>query len=208
MKKVFKTLGSVLTAILFFLCIVVIVKSTVAAKQNRPAFFFGYAISTVVTESMEPTIMVGDIIIYKQVDISEVQEGDVIVFRSLDPKLRGGAVTHRVIRTKYEYGDYSLTTKGDNNDSEDWDPVTSGNFYGKVVTYGSFFGLGKLIKNGRGILFILVITGFLVLALMEVKSIYLHIKANKEEELKNKMKEELLKELEEEGIDIKNDEES
>ena len=43
---------------------------------------------------------------------------------------------------------------------------------------------------------------------MEVKSIYLHIKANKEEELKNKMKEELLKELEEEGIDIKNDEES
>lgn len=208
MKKAIKTLGNILTIILFALCIWVIVKSTIANKQNRPAFFFKYAISVVVTPSMDDShkenpiekdpIRVDYLIIYKEVDISEINVGDIIVFRS---EADGKTITHRVVEKKYELGEMVYITQGDANEYpiDGVDRVTAGNFYGKVVSWGSFLGIGKVVKDGRGFLFIVVIIGFLLLALMEVKNIYLHLKSYKEEEMKNKMKEELMKELMAEG---------
>lgn len=207
MKKVLKAIGNIVTVALFALCIWIIIKSTLAAKQNRPAFYFNYAISVVASDSMVPTFKKDDLIIYKKIDIIDVQIGDIVVFRDITD---GKSITHRVV-SQESVNPLSYITQGDANDAplRDGtliiDRITAENLYGKVIHYGSFLGIGKLVNDGRGILFILVIIGFLILALMEVKNIYLTLKKSKEEEIENKMREELKNQLLEEGLieDIK-----
>ena len=74
----------------------------------------------VITESMEPTIMSGDLIICKKVDANEVNVDDVISF--FDPEGNGSSVvTHRVIKLEYDKDGnlQGFRTQGDNNDIED-----------------------------------------------------------------------------------------
>ena len=74
----------------------------------------------VLTESMDPEIKSGDLIISKKAEASEVKVGDVITF--FDPEGNGSSVvTHRVIKieTDPETGEIAFRTQGDNNDIED-----------------------------------------------------------------------------------------
>ena len=84
----------------------------------------------VVTESMDPTIKAGDLIICKEIDAKDVKEGDVISF--FDPAGNGtSVVTHRVnsIITDSE-GNRSFKTQGDNNNIEDRIAVPEDNLIG------------------------------------------------------------------------------
>jgi signal peptidase len=192
MKKTLKFLSNAFTVLLFAASIIVIIRSTIAAKQNRPAFFFGYSFSVVITESMEPTINVDDMIIYRKASIEDVKIGDVIVFRSLDSHLNGSAITHRVVETANVNGAISLTTKGDNNASADYNPVTADNFYGIVTSYGSFLGIGKIINGHRAIIFLLIIICFLALAFFEVKNIYSDLRKEKEASIREEMRKQIM----------------
>ena len=73
----------------------------------------------VLTESMEPEIKSGDLIICKEIKPNAVKEDDVISF--FDPEGNGSSVvTHRVIGLVYEDGELvGYRTQGDNNDIED-----------------------------------------------------------------------------------------
>jgi signal peptidase len=194
MKKAFKFLSNVFTVLLFAASIFVILRSTVAAKQNKPAFFFGYSFSVVITESMEPTINVDDMIIYRKAPIEDVKMGDIIVFRSLDSRLKGSAITHRVTEITNVNGAISLTTKGDNNASADYNPVTADNFYGIVTDYGTFLGIGNLINGNRSFIFLLIILCFLALAFFEVKNIYSYLRKDKEARIREEMRQSIMKE--------------
>lgn len=71
----------------------------------------------VISGSMEPEIMTGDLLIDTRVPASELEVGDVV---SLPSELTDNLVTHR-IRTIVASGDggYTITMKGDANDFED-----------------------------------------------------------------------------------------
>lgn len=73
----------------------------------------------VLTDSMDPEIKSGDLIICKKADASEVKVDDVISF--FDPEGNGSSVvTHRVIAIVQENGEtVGFRTQGDNNDIED-----------------------------------------------------------------------------------------
>ena len=91
--------------------------------------------------SMEPEIKVGDIVFMKPVKQEELHTGDIISFTS-----GSMMVTHRIVDIKEEDGKTYYITKGDNNNSEDIEPIEYENIIGKCN--------GKIPKIGHLILFV------------------------------------------------------
>ena len=93
---------------------------------------FGYSIFRVSSGSMEPELMVGDIILDKTVDNpKDLKVGDVITFKSSD--YGDMLVTHKVIKAPYEEnGKLMLQTKGIANEVED-KPICVDNVKGIMI---------------------------------------------------------------------------
>lgn len=87
--------------------------------------FFGIKPSFVPTHSMEPKINSGDIVFTRGVDASNVQVGDIVRYRvgNMD-------ILHRVIGIN---PDGSFSTKGDNNNVADPQPVLREQIVGRYV---------------------------------------------------------------------------
>ena len=100
--------------------------------------FFGYTVHRISSGSMEPTLMVGDVILDKEMsDINEIREDDIITFQG-GAQYNNNLVTHRVIRGPYsENGIVMLRTKGDANDVEDL-PIYGDDVRSKFVTKINF----------------------------------------------------------------------
>lgn len=206
MKKVLKIVLNVLTVAMFALTILVLIMGISAARKNKPLKIFNYGYSVVVTDSMENTIMTNEIVFYKFIKFEDVKEQDIIVFYSAPDKINK---VHRVV--EIDEVNHSLTTRGDNvkileNDSF---KVTEEYFYGKVIGHSKLLGIGNIVKNGRNIIFFVIIMIFLYIIITEVinilklnnerQKIILEEQNKKNLELeKDKMREEILKELKEE----------
>lgn len=117
--KVLTIVGIVLCALLVPILIVnctLIVKSMI--NEDEVPGIGGYSPLIVLTESMDPQIKSGDIIICKAIEAEEVEIEDVISF--FDPAGNGSSVvTHRVMDIKTENGVLYFQTKGDNNNTVD-----------------------------------------------------------------------------------------
>ena len=86
----------------------------------------GFRPVVVLSGSMEPTYPVGSVIYYKAADYQDIAVGDAITFR-----IGGGALaTHRVIEK--DEATQELRTKGDNNPTEDVNPIAYANVVGKT----------------------------------------------------------------------------
>lgn len=107
----------ILIPILIINCSLIVVGFT---QPDRPPSLFGYTPMIVLTDSMEPLINEGDIIIAKSCDPADVEEGDVISF--FDPASPTDAIlTHRVISIYEEDGVRYANTAGDNNANSDYE---------------------------------------------------------------------------------------
>ena len=116
-KKVITTLGLILFIIIMTLGITIVYKSY--SEPNKIPSVFGWKPFIVLSGSMEDTIMPGDLILTKEIDVSELKEGDVISYRTN----KYTVITHRIINIVDEKGERKYYTKGDNNDSADSEPV-------------------------------------------------------------------------------------
>lgn len=129
--KIFSVVGVVLCIILIPILIVnvtLLVKSF--TNSDDVPSLGGYMPLIVLTGSMEPEIMEGDLIICHTADASDVKTGDVIAF--FDPDGNGTSVlTHRVIEVTEENGSLSFRTQGDANDSADRLPVSADRLVGE-----------------------------------------------------------------------------
>lgn len=93
---------------------------------------FGMQVFTVLSGSMEPTYHTGSLIYVKEVDYTELEEGDVITFM-LDEDT---VATHRIAGVVPDEEDPSVIryrTKGDANDAEDGSLVHYKNVIGCPV---------------------------------------------------------------------------
>ncbi len=73
----------------------------------------GYRLFYILSDSMEPAIMTGDIVVAKVTDGSDIKEGDVAAYR-LDGRVPI-FIIHRVLSESEE----GFIFKGDNNDAPD-----------------------------------------------------------------------------------------
>lgn len=98
---------------------------------------FKYGALVIGSGSMTGTINKGDVILFnKDIDIDDVEKGDIIVFIKNDIK-----IVHRVIEKKLQNGEYRLYTKGDSNQQEDEGYVTDDELYARVVNRIENIGL-------------------------------------------------------------------
>lgn len=94
--------------------------------------------SVVLTGSMEPKIMPGDIVLVEKISGDRVNVGDVVMYFSEDDI----NITHRVIEETTQSGVTRYILKGDNNPSADPKSVGSEQIKGRVI--GTIPYLGKL----------------------------------------------------------------
>lgn len=136
-KKIISIFIYIIIIPIIVINITLIVKSFI--KPNKIPDFIGYKNFVIVSESMEPTIMVGDAIFVKEVPEKELKINDIISFHD------GECInTHRIVGVSEENGIKMYRTKGDNNRGEDKEKVSYNQIEGKYLFKINNFG--NLIK--------------------------------------------------------------
>ena len=126
--KAFTIIGIIMCVILVPILIVnvtMIVKSY--TDPDAYPSFAGYNFMIVLSDSMEDTIMTGDLIVVKNADTADVKgesaegKGDGTIISFFDPDSKNSAVlTHRCKEvTTDKQGNLAFKTKGDNNNASD-----------------------------------------------------------------------------------------
>jgi signal peptidase len=144
-------------ALCVFLSLIIIINVTMIVKSylhpDKVPDFMGYKPFIVLSGSMEPTILTGDIVLTKTIAAEDIAENDIITFR-VDQDV---AVTHRVTEVVEEDGKISFLTKGDANVGADAVAVTPDMLEGKYL--GRVGGLGHLaifLQTPMGLLLFVV----------------------------------------------------
>lgn len=146
----------------------IIIKSIV--YPDKTPSFFGIKTYTIISGSMQPELNIGDVIIVKETNDLELNIGDIISYRSGQ-----SIVTHRIHKINYKNGRKYYITKGDYNNVEDSITITIDSIEGKVVN--------KL--SGIGNITLLLQNKYSIIAITMLFFIYLLLKKNKKEDLKN-----------------------
>ena len=132
-QKVLTIVGIVLCVILVPMLIInctLIIKSFI--NKDEVPNIGGVLPLIVLTDSMDPDIKSGDIIICQQTEAESIAVGDDISF--FDPAGNGTSiVTHRVIEIVKEDGQIFFRTKGTNNNTEDRVLVPADKLVGKYT---------------------------------------------------------------------------
>lgn len=158
-KEVWGIVGTVVKWVLIGLCALLLVSNVVCMikmKNGNPVpTFLGVGSAKVVTRSMEPTIMVGDVVVIAHK--SSYKVGDVITFIDTD----GKPVTHRIIEIT---NDGKYATKGDYiGNSADANFKDNNEIVGKVIATLPKFGYFlDFLKSGWGIALLVIVAIILV----------------------------------------------
>lgn len=170
-KKIISIICTVLTVLVIALTAGIIINLIYCRVNNKPVSFFGVSFAIVQTNSMEPYIMTGDLIVYKSCSFDDVKVGDNIVFIAGDGfgKLKGQSIVHEAIEITEE----GIVTQGKNrvtNPGPDKDCVTAKNLLG-ICTFNSA-GWGKLFtfisKFGIFIIIALVAVPFIIKQIIKI----------------------------------------
>lgn len=137
--------------LLIILCInfIIIIQSKV--RKDKVPSIFGYKPFIVLSGSMQPNIMVGDLVLVKNVDAKELKVNDVIAFRDGDKIV----TTHRIVDTDTSTGEKCFVTKGDSNNTKDEKLVCKNKIEGKMVK--------RIPKLGKAVNFIQQPLGFIIM---------------------------------------------
>lgn len=153
-------------------------------------FFTGSKMPLIVLSgSMNPMMLPGDMIIEEAVDPSTLQVGDVIVFHPPGDKPET-MVTHRIISLEEGGKERLFQTKGDANNAQDDFKLPESNVVGKQVFVIPFAGyLPEVSKHKNIFLFTVILPAGLII-LDEIRTMILYsnpAKARKAEKEKKKL---------------------
>ena len=192
-KKILNYLANIIFAILLIISVIFVIIGLRANQKGESPIIFGRSYSVVATESMSPTIEVGQIIVYKKIDFDELltKIGDV---RENNPIIvfvneRGIQVVHRAINVV----DGLIETQGDKEDApvDDY-KINEDNLVGIVTNISKGFNIGTILLNYRNVVFVIA---SLILSYILIKQI---IKLAKEWMKKEKNHQETLVEFDKE----------
>ncbi|MEH7238462.1 signal peptidase I SipW [Bacillus sp. JJ1562] len=160
-KKIFKWLNHLVTGLLVVLLICVASLVVTSKLSGGEPSVFGYQLKTVLSGSMEPGIKTGSIIAVKTGgDMTRFKENDVITFMEEDEKL----ITHRIVEVINNGKQVMYRTKGDNNNTEDINPVLAQNvvaeYRGFTIPYLGYFA--DFVDSKKGIILLMIVPGILI----------------------------------------------
>ena len=184
-NEYFKTAISILLVILLFL---IFWYGSIAYFNTESPYL------VVSSGSMRPTLEVGDLIIVKRIDPSQLNygfsNGDIIVFK--DPSDPKELIVHRLKEITFRNGEYYFVTHGDANPPYSEEKFTEKNYVGKVIARVPFIGHISLFTHTQ--------EGFYFFAFLIICLIIVFMLFPSEEEKHNEEKD---KRKEEKGISSK-----
>lgn len=179
-RKIFDKACEILSGILLVFLVAMIAIALVQKVTGQQSQLFGYSITRILTNSMEPTIMTDDVILEKLYEGEQLSVGYIITFRapeesSIYVEGMNYTITHRIESIeKTEDGGYIITTKGDNNSRADdftIDETAVVSVY--VTTLSVMTIIFKIISNFWGFLVLIVLPLVFILIFQIVKLIKL-----------------------------------
>ncbi|MGN8553896.1 UNVERIFIED_CONTAM: signal peptidase I [Microbacterium sp. SLM126] len=137
-RMLFNALSWVLLAAIALLAVVVVVVPL--ATGAKPY--------TILTGSMAPQYPPGTLVVVKQVDVAEINLGDVITYQLESGKPE--VVTHRVVAVGADAeGEPIFITRGDANDGDDPEPVQPVQIVGKLWYSVPYIGWINNVVTGQ-----------------------------------------------------------
>lgn len=158
MKKVFKIISTIIKGCFAVVIIAFILSVCIQRFSNNKLSFMNYRIFTVITGSMEPKYVVGDVLISKTTKPENIKVGDTVSYLGNSGSFNGKIVTHEVINIEKDVNNSLVFhTKGLANLVED--PVVSGNqIYGVVVHKVYLLSwIYKMVSTKLGMIFLIII---------------------------------------------------
>ncbi|HIZ82895.1 MAG TPA: signal peptidase I [Firmicutes bacterium] len=172
MKKALRIVGNILTALILIFALFVMIFTVVSVNtvNREEASIFGYKPYIVLSDSMQDTFEVGDMVISKSVDVSTLEPGDIITFSSIDRANYGETVTHKIREiTTYE-GEPAFVTYGTTTGVDDAYPVPFANVTGeyqfRLPGMGYFF---EFLRTPAGYVTLILIPFLLLIILQAIK---------------------------------------
>ncbi len=152
-----------------FLVLVLIVNVTFIVRSyiypDKVPDFFGYKPFIVLSGSMEPAILAGDLIVTKVVAPEQIVKNDIIAFRAE----KNTVVTHRVTDVRTEDG-LTFLTKGDANTGADAKAVSVADLEGIYLWRAAGVGrFAMFLQTPLGML-LFVITPLCLFILYDITS--------------------------------------
>lgn len=154
-KKILSVVCTVLTVLIVLLTVFIIANMIYCRAKNKPVSFFGTSFAIVQTNSMEPEIMTGDLIVFRACNIGDLKVGDNIVFiadENFRSDIQGKSIVHKVVRTEN-----GIETRGVNNAADDEGFRDESELLG-ICTFNSA-GWGKVFSffGKYGIIFVIAL---------------------------------------------------
>lgn len=171
-KKIFKRTTEIIAVVLVVFLIGAVISVFVQKAQGKEPSVFGLRIYYILTDSMEPNIKVGDLILCKSFDGDRetLKKDDIVTFIEDDGALAGQPITHRIQKAPYEEnGTWYIVTKGDNAPSADNPTPISDvrSVYSRNMPVLTF--IYKIISNIFGFIFIIVLPLLALLVLQVIR---------------------------------------
>jgi len=133
---IYKIIKTIVT--IFLIAALAVVLAQKVTKNNFA--MGGIRVFTIISESMAPDYKIGDILISKEVNASELEIGHRVTYMAKKGDLAGLVITHEIIDKEERDGKIMFITKGTANDYADPE-ISEDDVYGKVVYKTVFFSL-------------------------------------------------------------------
>lgn len=193
-------ISNIITTVILVLLIVLVTAMFIARASGNSLSLFGFSVFRVSSDSMEPTLMVGDIILVKSAPAEQIEKGDIVTYKAEQGAMRGERITHRVVTDPVvREGSYYYQTQGD-AEGATLDPEISyrqvvGKYVGKIPfldkIYSFFltpFGLIAIIVVILGLFGYEIIS--LIVSYKAIDSTYEEMQKSVEEEAQSKKEQE------------------
>lgn len=131
-------------------------------NPNKTPSFLGIKTYVIISGSMEPNIKIGDIVVVKEIknEDNQIKVGDVIAFRKGE-----SVITHRISNIEQDENRIlRITTKGDNNNTEDSDTILINNIEGKAVAVIPRIGYFTLALQNKVIIIVIFIMYYIYIS--------------------------------------------
>lgn len=131
-NKILKIISNIIYSIIFVIVVVLLIMVIIQRTSNNEIAIGGYRIFVVATGSMVPEYNVGDVLLAKEVEISELNVGDNVVYIGEIGSFKGKIITHKIVQMENSQDETKIVTKGVANMGEDPE-ITSNQILGKIV---------------------------------------------------------------------------
>lgn len=140
-KKAVSIALTVLSVLIFVFAVCIFALSVFAKSNGKQATLFGYSFSIVLTDSMNPEIKVGELVIVKHCSIERAQIGENAVYIAPEGhRLAGQRIIHKIMEKDTDDAGTYIVTQGVAAGAPQDAPVYAENFVGIGVAHSVFLG--------------------------------------------------------------------